>query len=119
MIHIHKHIVRSLLTLGAAWLTSATPLHAGAEANQPHMESALHYLQDAKKSDSPMPLLNSAKAELGKSAHNKGGFRENAMGYVDKAVAEAQGGDKQKMIEKIDAAIAVIHSGMAHAPGSR
>ncbi|MEI9895546.1 MAG: hypothetical protein WDN28_17055 [Chthoniobacter sp.] len=103
----------------AAFLASATLLHAGAEAKQPHMESALHYLQDAKKAENPLPLLNSAKEELHRGAHNKHGFRDTSMDIVEAAIALAQSGDRQKTEEKINAAIANIHDAMAHAPGSR
>lgn len=116
---MNKHLARTLLAIGTVWLTSVNLLHAGAENKQEHMDNALHYLQDAKQSPHPAELLHSAKKALEVARHNKGGFREVALGIVDKAIAEAQAGDQQKMIEKINAAIAEIHNGMAHAPGSR
>jgi hypothetical protein len=83
------------------------------------MEAALQALKDAKKSPAPAALLSTAKAELHKASHNKGGLRVEGIDMVDQAITEAQYGRHDKMIQKIDAAIADIHSGMAHAPGRR
>ena len=80
------------------------------------MENALHFLQDAKKSEHPVELLRSAKKELEKASHNKGGFRPVAIEIVEKAIAESEAGNTQKMVEKIDSAIANIHTGMYKAP---
>ncbi len=99
-----------------AFLAALGTLQAQPEYEQPHMEAALHFLQDAKKSEQPVSLLHSAKSELEKATHNKGGYRVKAIGIVDEAVAEGESGDTQKMIEKINAAIAAIHTGMYKSP---
>jgi len=88
-------------------------LRAQPEDQQPHMEDALHFLQDAKKSDAPVALLNSAREALSQAKHNKAGFRKRALGIVDDAIALAQSGDHQRMINKINAAIAEIHTAMS------
>jgi len=113
------HPTKFILTVFAAFLASIALLQAETEEKQPHMESALHFLQEAKTSDTPAKLLTSAKEELEKARHNKHGFRDTSLEIVDKALALAAAGDHDKMIEKIDAAIANIHDGMAHAPGRR
>jgi len=38
-----------------------------------------------------------------------------AIGLVDQAISEAKAGDMEKMRQKVDAAIANIHSGMSKA----
>ena len=108
-----------VLILFTVFLAAVGMARAGAEARQPHMEAALHFLQDAKKSDTPVQLLKSAREQLHKAVHDKHGFRVVSLEIVDKAIEAAETGDTQKMIEKIDAAIANVHDAMAHAPGSR
>jgi len=108
-----------ILILCAAFLASVGMLHAAAEARQPRMEKAIDLLQEAKISAVPLQYLQSAKTVLEHAAHNKGGFRIVALEIVDRAIDAARSGDNPKMIVKINAAIANIHSGMAHAPGPR
>ena len=48
-------------------------------AYQPHMENALNALQNAR-------------SELVQSEPNKGGFRDQAIGYVDQAITATQNG---------------------------
>jgi hypothetical protein len=63
-----------------ACLVAGTVIGASiAYAAQPHMASALQ-------------LLNSARAELERSATNKGGHRERAIGAVDRAIQETREG---------------------------
>lgn len=108
-----------LLLLCALCLPAFGSLRAAEEDLQPHMDEALHFLQDAKKAGDPLPLLHSAREALEKAAHNKHGYREVAMGLVDRAIDEAQAGSTQNMINKINAAIAQIHTAMFKAPGRR
>jgi len=102
-----------ILLLCGLSLVNFGVLRAQPEDQQPHMEEALHFLQDAKKSDAPVALLNSAKEALSHAARNKAGFRKKALGIVDDAIALAQGGDHQRMLDKINAAIAEIHTAMS------
>lgn len=110
---------RTLLILCAFLLAGARLGFSAAEDRQEHMEAALQSLQEAKKSPTPAASLHTAKEELQKARHKKGGFRVDAIEFVDQALTEAQAGSHDRMIQKIDAAIADIHSGMAHAPGRR
>lgn len=50
-----------------------------AQADQPHMKRALQHLQ-------------TARAELQSSEHNKGGWRVRALANVDKAIADTEKG---------------------------
>lgn len=86
-----------------------------AYADQPHMRAALELLQSAKKSDQPLPMLNAAKKKLEDAPKNKAGGRKQALEAVNDAIAELRTGDKKKMGEKIDSAIANIHQGMDNA----
>ena len=58
-------------------LASATPLPA--YADQPHMQTALRSLQEAR-------------AQLANATHDKGGHRIDAMKAIDRAIAEVQRG---------------------------
>lgn len=79
------------------------------------MRAALELLQAAKKADEPVPLLVSARQRLKNSTKNKGGERVDALKLVNEAIAFAQTGDRGKMEQKVNAAIASIHSGMGKA----
>ncbi len=71
---------KAALAVGA--LAIATGLGYGvgvAQMNQPHMQSALGYLQ-------------SAKSELVMAEANKGGHRANAIRLVNEAISEVQAG---------------------------
>ena len=85
--------------------------HAPVFAEQPHMAAALELLQAAKKSDQPLPMLKSAKKHLEDAKKNKAGARVEAIAAVNDAIAELRVGDKKKMAQKIDSAIANIHQG--------
>jgi hypothetical protein len=63
-----------------ACLIAGTVIGASiAQANQPHMVSALE-------------LLRSARGELERSVANKGGHRERAIEAVDRAIRETREG---------------------------
>jgi len=113
------HLAKFILILSTVFLAAGGMARAGAEGGQPHMEAALHFLQDAKTSATPAQALHSAKEELQRAAHNKRGFRIVSLEKIDQAIEAAGTGDTQKMIEKIDATIADVHDAMAHSPGSR
>jgi hypothetical protein len=113
------HPIKVLLVLVTLLLASLDTIRAAAEENQPRMEAALHDLQAAKTSDTPAKDLHAAKDELQKARRNKRGLREVSIAKVDEAIAAAEAGDKDKLIIKIDAAIADIHNAMAHASGAR
>jgi hypothetical protein len=97
-------------------LFSGTCVQAAPEFKQEHMTSAVQALEDAKNADDPLPFLKTARGELSAASKNKGGFRQTAIDLVDEATLAWQGGDKQKSIDKMNAAIAAIHTGMAKAP---
>ena len=74
--------MRKTKTLQAAALAGALllgyTLHAVPE-RQPHMQGALHALQNAEE-------------QLEKADHDKGGHRERALEHVKAAIAEVQQG---------------------------
>jgi len=113
------HLAKFILLLTAVLLAAAGRARAGAEAGQPHMEAALHFLQDAKTSATPGAALHSAKEELQRAAHDKHGFRIASLAKLDEAIAAVEAGDTQKTREKIDATITEVHDAMAHGRGSR
>jgi hypothetical protein len=61
-------------TLGAVLSTTQT-----AEADQPHMRSALQ-------------ALRNAQGQLSIATHNKSGHRENALNLVNQAITEVEAG---------------------------
>ena len=105
--------IKLIVVICLAFLSSTRFLQAAAEEKQPKMEQALHDLQEAKTAAEPIPLLENAKKSLKGAKHNKRGFRLEADGPIDKAIEEAKIGNKEKMVEKIDAAIAEVHTAMA------
>ena len=68
-------VMSSLACLVAGSVIGASIAYAA----QPHMVSALE-------------MLRSARAELERSATNKGGHRERAIGAVDQAIGETRQG---------------------------
>jgi len=98
-----------------ATLMGAGLSFAGVEANQPHMEAAVTFLQEAKKADNPLPALEKALHELKVASHNKSGWRLKAIQMVDEAIAKANEGDNQVVAGKCSNAIAEIHTGMSKA----
>ena len=79
------------------------------------MEAAISFLQEAKKAENPILLLDKARGELQKAKHNKAGWRLKAIHMVDEAITKANEGDKQRMGDKCNNAIAEIHTGMSKA----
>ena len=69
---------KPILMLMAAFL-GATVLSYARVSDQPHMNAAFSYLQTAKN-------------ELKVAEHNKGGHRANAVGLVNRAIAEVNRG---------------------------
>lgn len=96
-----------------AVLCQTALVRAESETKQYNMEATVHDLQDAKKSDKPLEGLESAKKALQHAKHNKHGERHAAMAFIDEAIERARAGDLEKMKQKIDAAIADLHSGMS------
>ena len=107
------HTFKLIVVVCLAFLSSMGFPQAALEEKQPKMEQALHDLQEAKTAAEPIPLLENAKKSLKQAKHNKRGFRLEADGPIDKAIEEAKTGNKEKMVQKIDAAIAEIHTAMA------
>lgn len=90
-----------MLALGVC----ATAVHA----DMPQLRKAMDELQAAKKAPNPMPLLESAKERLTNANRgNKGGERLMALDKVKEAIARLKARDRQKMLQRIDAAIASI-----------
>jgi len=108
-----------ILILTVGFLAAGGLVQGAAEERQPHMEAALHFLQEAKTSASPGEALHSAKHELDIAAHNKHGWRVISLEKLDQAIQALEAGDTQRMKEKIDATIADVHDAMAHANGRR
>jgi hypothetical protein len=111
-----NHFFKAGLLSCAAILMNAGALFAGIEGDQPRMEAAVKFLQEAKKADNPLPLLDKARNELRHASHNKAGWRPKAIHMVEEAIAKANEGDKQGVEDKCGHAIAEIHMGMAKAP---
>ena len=61
----------------AIWSGSDTTVQA--EERQPHMQAALHHLQEAQQ-------------ELRAAEHDKGGHRANAIKLVEQAIGEVDAG---------------------------
>ena len=68
-------LTRSALALATLLVAFTAPAHA----DQPHMDAALNYLQQAK-------------AELQQAEHNKGGWRVEAIKQIDAAIKSIQNG---------------------------
>ncbi|MFN2507915.1 MAG: hypothetical protein ABR589_03985 [Chthoniobacterales bacterium] len=105
--------MKSLLVAISAAVISLTLAGLGfASPDQPHMRAALGLLNAARTAENPLPVLKAAKKQLREARHNKGGERLDALAAVDEAIALAMVGDKNKMVQKIDHAIAQVHSGI-------
>lgn len=70
---------REFLAGAAVVVGSAAAVTEVAADDQPHMSKAVEYLQ-------------SAKTELEKSSHDKGGHRVKAINLVDQAIREVRAG---------------------------
>lgn len=100
-----------------AWLTSVLVLIlfsmvtsiAIAGPQNPRMRKAIEFLQEAKKATKPIPLLNAAKAQFKPGKNGKTGDRNEALETIQEAVSWAKAGNRGKMEQKINHAIAQIH----------
>ena len=101
----------SLVMAVIAGCLLASPMAARA-ADQPKMRAAIDLLQEAKKSDHPIPLMEQAKTRLKNASHNKGGSRVDAIEELNKAIEFAKAGDLEKARGKMNRVISEIHSGM-------
>src|SRR4051812_1558340 len=82
---------------------------------QPHMKRALVLLRTPKDADHPKPTLVAARDELKDAKKNKGGSIAQAMKDLDEAIAlVTTGADKDKVKQKINAAIANVQNGMGN-----
>jgi hypothetical protein len=86
---------------------------AGLETTSPNLLAAMKSLQAAKTDTDPLPDLNDALKSLQKAINNRGGKRDAAIALVNDAVKLSKDGDTDGMNQKIDAAIAEVHSGMS------
>jgi hypothetical protein len=105
-----KHSFSLLVRLACAVLlfSSSTMVRA----DLPQQRKALDELQAAKKADDPLPLLESAKDRITKANKgNRGGDKKDVIAKIDEAIQELKAGNKNKMEQKINAAIANLHQG--------
>lgn len=106
-----KHCLHLLLRAPFALLLLGV-VTSLALADLPQQRKALDELQAAKKADNPMPLLESARNRiLNANKGNKGGDKEDVIDKIDEAIKELTAGNKDKMEQKINAAIANLHQG--------
>jgi len=110
---MNTRLLVTLLAISAIFIfgTAIAP----AAPDQPHMRAAVDLLNAAKTAENPLPALRAAKKHLHAARRNKRGERRDALEAVDEAIALATVGDKNKMRQKIDHAVAQIHSGMSKA----
>ncbi len=81
-------------------------------ADFPQQRKALDELQAAKKADHPLPLLESAKNRITKANKgDRGGDKKDVIQKIDEAIEQLAAGNKDKMEQKINAAIANLHQG--------
>ncbi|MGC3991017.1 MAG: hypothetical protein QM796_15320 [Chthoniobacteraceae bacterium] len=90
---------------------------AALAGDEPKMRAAIDLLREAKTSPQPVLVLQDARKQLQHAARNKKGWRVKGMGEVDEAIAEAKVGDHDKMVEKIDHAIADLWTGYTKGHG--
>jgi tetratricopeptide (TPR) repeat protein len=110
---IPMKITRAFVTLLVIVLfQSLIPLAKG-DPTQPRMENAIEQLEAAKTAERPLPDLEAARKALKNARQNKDGQRLDALGFVNEAIEYAKAGDKEKMLERINKAIANAKSGMA------
>jgi isocitrate/isopropylmalate dehydrogenase len=81
---------------------AAATAFAGA---QPRMHEALDALHRAKTSANPIADLQAAALALRHGAHNKAGYRVEAIPIVERAIAELNAGERVAADKSIDAAI--------------
>ncbi len=79
-------------------------------AEEPRMEKAIEFLQQAQSAPNPVPMLEKAMERLQNATGNKGGFKVNAIKTIKQAITTAQqGGNAQAQISQ---AIAMIEAGI-------
>ncbi len=103
-----KFLPRCFTLAAAAALATASVALAG----QPHMRGSIELLEAAKTANHPLPLLKDARADLETAAHDKGGKRVEGIELVNEAIEAAKEGRHEKMVDKIDHAIAALHTGI-------
>lgn len=102
-----RHLLQAPLVLLLLAFTATVVL-----ADFPQQRKALDELQAAKKADDPMLLLESARNRIANANKgNKGGDKEDVLDKIDEAIRELKAGNKGKMEQKINAAIANLHQG--------
>jgi hypothetical protein len=105
--------VRTWLCASLAMLVvglAVTPVSAAGDEGA--VRTAIDLLQSAKKSDTPVPVMRQALKELKDAPGIKGSVRLEANQHIKAAIAAAETGDKAKMVQKVNAAIAKIHKGV-------
>lgn len=105
-----NHILRLLVRAACAVIMLSTV--TSVRADLPKQRRALDELQAAKTADDPMPLLKSARDHISDANKgNKGGDKGDVIGKIDEAIKECKAGNKEKMAQKINAAISNLHQG--------
>lgn len=80
--------------------------------SSPNLQAAIESLEAAKTAPDPDPSLQEALKHLHKATNNAGNKRDEAIVAVDQAVKLEKDADKRKLHEKIDNAIALLHTGI-------
>ena len=80
---------------------------------QPRMHEALDALHRAKTSANPIADLQAASLALQHGAHNKAGYRIEAIPIVERAIAELNAGERVAADKSIDAAISKVEKAVA------
>ncbi|MHA3773993.1 hypothetical protein ACXR0O_20875 [Verrucomicrobiota bacterium sgz303538] len=79
----------------------------------PKLGNAIELLQEAKRVNDPVPLLQRAKKRIQHAVHNKGGRRPQAIEAINEAIQLTESGSNPEL--KINHAITLIHSGIDRA----
>ena len=80
---------------------------------QPRMHDALDALHRAKTSAKPLDDLQSAADSLRHGAHNKKGYRVDALPVVEQAIGALKAGDRLTADKLIDDAINKVEKAVA------
>ncbi len=83
-----------------------------AAAAAPNVRAAIEALEAAKAATDPLPKLDEAMKDLDKAVLNRKGKRDEAKDLVAEATELAKAGKKPEMTDKINHAIAELHSAM-------
>lgn len=106
-----KHYLTRIIAVTCITFGILSPLSAA--DNQPRMEKAVELLQEAKKSPTPIGLLEKAKDHLQNATGNKGGRKVEAVKTINQAIKIAKQGGKPD--KEINHAIALVKSGIREA----